>query len=1255
MFSHRSRRRAQIRRSLIILLLLSGALSTRPANAATPLLADSDLTVAIDSSGTGSLVNTVRTPTLRDAAPSSAARLLVIGTGIQRSLFPTALQNSIASTTAADLTDAHGYGTIAASTIFQLLPSAQLTSLKVRAFDSTWTLLDMQALARALDYARSNRDRFDAVLLAFPPNAALDPIPDIEGHLSYGKFGRGLAMLQEAILATESNTDGPVAGIPTDAALRNRIFAGANLRQRDAVERYVTAALNWRAVTRSLADLDGAGVAVIAPSGDFTQRSGGQIVPLVTQTVFGVSALPSVITVGASYGSDARLSPTSGRGPTLDLAVKPDLVAPSDVMAMLPANARLAWPDDSARVPLQTLAWARPNVTPSTCPSVTGDYRCVLQGSTMVSASVVAANIAGLVATSLPHTASARAASDDEVLRGIVWARASKSHARTADGARTAAWDEGAGVLTGLAGLDLTKTPVLLERADLGQVAWGDQRSGSFDVWDGGAPVLAADARPASYIGPNTSGAAVIAAVTDPSRFAANAEAGSVTATASEARYQGGVYTGTLALSTPDGAVTNLPLSVIQDVTLDFHVDYAYNEFTGNGAEGERVEDQTVVLFPGLPTGVGLIGEAFKSLTARAFKPAGGDPMNGMTLRYGTTKSQFSDPNLPASEHGRAQIKAVPPGFYRIHLLTDAAVEAQQARGRAESLGIGLGSSGPDAAFSPASNLLVAQPPCATAGVRGPLSGCPSRSSTSDIDPATGLCVARNSNTQVAFNVYCGEIAFAMPGAVVSRAIHLIEHAADASASEWRTCGINVPTDASALDLAKIVEQAKSCPGQTAPTAWTFGTRAPDCLGTSERAANASGIPTDVNATFAGVSAPSTPGRNFPVGVLTYEFALPSLNTYTTAGLSLAYKTENAIVAVRFRTGTAATDDAANGLVVAHASNVNVAPALPRTSGARGSVYNEYAVMSANASVGQVSIIVIPTAWSRADLDPTKPIARVQLCDIALRVDTFAKQAWSKASGTPATQWGSMRDRGLIDQIDPSVERVRAVWNGSGFTDAGREGESLRFATLVPKNSTADRTQPHHVRSPRGGPAYLSQARRIASDTSTAESVLPTGYKQYDMRRGVTRTICHEGSVSPAGDPVVEAMWETCRRWDDAREGNDLLAEIAPDTMINGRFSGVFALDEASLRDAVGDVAFAIADADDRGAADAAGHWARRDGELVTRLPVSDFYNDAQSPFSLSLLSGTVTLGKDSAGAPLLAVRTASAGGDTHTITIVLH
>jgi hypothetical protein len=185
------------------------------------------------------------------------------------------------------------------------------------------------------------------------------------------------------------------------------------------------------------------------------------------------------------------------------------------------------------------------------------------------------------------------------------------------------------------------------------------------------------------------------------------------------------------------------------------------------------------------------------------------------------------------------------------------------------------------------------------------------------------------------------------------------------------------------------------------------------------------------------------------------------------------------------------------------------------------------------------------------------------------------------------------------------------------------------------------------VRSPYGGPANLTSVRRWGTDAKRYENVLGSGWKANDEQQGVISLACAEN----AADPVQASV---CKSWNAAREADATVAALGPDLSVNGRFFGTLAIDAAAIARGAGNVAFEIADTDDAGMFDANDRWERSGGTYVKRFTVPNFYDDLATPFTLSLINGVVSIGKDSNGLPTLTVRTADADGASHLITAAL-
>lgn len=1257
-------------------LIVSGAsvLGVAPARAASAPLPSPELNALVDASGTGNLVAQSLTSSIRAQVPVTQApvgpRILIIGTGVKADLFPADLKARIAPrwpSAGSDLTDSHGYGTLAASVVFQMAPRASITSMRVTPLDSNWVQVNLDSLSQAMEEARVRSAEWDLILLAFPPSSALDPLTNIAAHLNYGgTVGRGLHLVVEGMLQNHARMQGAnVAGIPADRALRDVLYAKANLNQRDAIERYVSLSKQWNRVTAAVRALSATGVGVVAPAGDFTrkQRGTGAVVPLSTQTVYGLSAMPEVITIGAAHNG-ANLSPTSGRGPTLGLGLKPDALAPSDVLGMMPADARLPWPDSTNRLPLTSrlIDWADPLVPDTACPDLTGKYRCVLEGSSMVAAAVAASNLAMLVARGTPHTAALRAPLDDEILRGITWSAASRTHAPGAY-----PWEEGAGILTGLASFDPSRTPVALAPLTVGETAWDTSESVAVPLWAGAATPDTARPHLDAFAGPAPTGETRTYPMRDQTRMSASVAPGVLTLTSNPARAQGGLYAGSVDLMKMGAQLVALPMYFVQDIPVDFSIAAGANG-------GERIEDDTVVLFAGLPPNVGILGEAWKTLASSPFAQSGGEPTNRFVLRYGVSRD-IRGTTEDADGHGRGRIDAVPPGFYKMHLLGDYSITAVQDRGVREELGLLLASTGAESAKVSGANLFIsAMPPCAVeAQPSGPMSGgCVGGSFSSERDPATDLCVLRNNDTGVAYSAYCAPVRYVVPAGVATRATHLIRYSADPARSELTTCGINL--GAAAVDYQAVVKAAANCPGTTTPTAWSFSDTDPGraaCLGPEEKAAFPNGHPHDVRATYDLVAPLNATTKNLPVGVMTYTFKLPDLNTYTVAGLSFSYAAENAIIGVRLKVGPEGLTDGSNDLVYVGAPGVTSSPAL-KTSGTTGSIYQQWSLMSSNAATGTVSIVVIPTSYS-SDLS-AQHLASVAICNLALRVQTFAKRQYD----TTVTRNGaSLRtlyqsDGGLHHQIDPTQSRTRAVWNADAkrFDDLGDEPEDLSMSIHIPRNTT--RAAPP--------PTYPATRRWHALEAPSGDPVIPadvwapqTGVSvnagaRVDLRGGVTSLACQSAALIPGeGDLSYAKRTDFCRQWTQARASSALLEEFAPEMKVNGRALAAVVLDDAALTaaeavttGAPGIIGVGTTSRDDLGRSDGTSDgafdddvWARNGDAYAPGLRAGNFYEDPNmARTTLTAMWTTLQVVTDPAtGRKTLVLKAGIPGGGAYTIS----
>jgi hypothetical protein len=238
------------------------------------------------------------------------------------------------------------------------------------------------------------------VLFGMPPSEFLDPV---FAMMARGKW--------DDVIDEEGHMPMPIKGghymygLPLGGSGGNYIAT----RPTDSIgviEQYKDLLDVWNILVGKINLLVSQGVPIVLPAGDVSKGSK----PQNLQTVFGVANLPQVITVGAADGDTVPAQ--SARGPAFDvknpgytepplpadagdgykaLRIKPDLVAPSGVVGLLPLNSLLGKALSSAGVldgALKPL-WKQALETP------TEAARAVLD-TTLTSAAVVAAEAAGL-------------------------------------------------------------------------------------------------------------------------------------------------------------------------------------------------------------------------------------------------------------------------------------------------------------------------------------------------------------------------------------------------------------------------------------------------------------------------------------------------------------------------------------------------------------------------------------------------------------------------------------------------------------------------------------------------------------------------------------------------------------------------------------------------------------------------------------------------------------------------------------------
>lgn len=551
---------------------------------------------------------------------TTGVRVALVSSGVDTSVLPESLRSHISLLGSGG--DPVGYGTYAASLLLQLDPGARITSIGIYPngrFNPDWQ-------AGAMEWAKANAKNLDVVLYAVPPSEFLDPV---SATMAAGLWDATADAISDQALA---GSKGPVFGVPLWGNLRAALTRDLPPTERALIDRFSALTGRWAQARAQVSAINAAGVAVVAPAGD--QGPG-------PQTVFGIANFPEVVAVGAFNGTG--VSPTSASGPSMDGKVKPDLVAPSGLVGLLPPASALAKSLGARGLLDASLEPVWNAGAPLT------DARARLD-STMVPATIVAAATGGMAAEGLREVARQRGALTAAAvpLPGVP------------------VWRQGAGVLRRVPDAAFARSrPLALAHGDLGLEpdagTWAAPVP--FSAGPAGAPSPAGattsltdlqgvglDARPA------LSQVAAVGAAPPVSAKVTNAGV-EVSVPLGDGSYQGGLYCGYTEVSVPltDATVTpgvdangipegaeQVPTCLVKGNRLRGYGFYIHNI---------PAENLTFGLLPALPAGEDLLHHAFMLLPV--------DPL-ATKLFFKVTDAQ-----------GNARFPNVPPGYYKIRQWSD--------------------------------------------------------------------------------------------------------------------------------------------------------------------------------------------------------------------------------------------------------------------------------------------------------------------------------------------------------------------------------------------------------------------------------------------------------------------------------------------------------------------------------------------------------------------------------------------------------
>jgi len=392
---------------------------------------------------------------------------------------------------------------------------------------------------------------YDVVLIDFDPSCVLDPVTFEHAMLSRwyaqsGSHGQDAAdafgdeLLAHPLSAsyTQDPTRGPALAFDADGAARGQPLgwggAGGPMNPyHDASDLITTAKWDayWNYFQRVKGLLDGlraAGLPVVVPAGD---HGVGQTRRHNWQSVGGIAALDSVITVGAAATSPAStdpnnwiVAPQSSTGITFLGTVKPDLLAPGyPTFAVSRSSALYQWSCGGG-----VASWV-----PMTCggslngylpyqPNDSADFGTISVPPGIAS-SHFAAGLVALEVAYLRHAWPGGWPSGQDmtgVIRSLLQARSTKLAGPQADGLPAAPFEQGAGVLQGaVRPQDVSSYPLLRGQLNLPPSALNCVSKASCPTpvsagtYPGGPAITGVSTRTASLLGVDLSGMAFKAAI----------------------------------------------------------------------------------------------------------------------------------------------------------------------------------------------------------------------------------------------------------------------------------------------------------------------------------------------------------------------------------------------------------------------------------------------------------------------------------------------------------------------------------------------------------------------------------------------------------------------------------------------------------------------------------------------------------------------------------------------------------------------
>lgn len=1074
------------------------------------------------------------TQTLTRADGRKDLRIALVSSGVDRGIFPDGLGPRITLGWGDDF-DTFGYGDYAASVAFQLVSAT--AQLSITSFNIYPTgRLDPNWLIPSLSQVILHPNDYDVVLLAFPPSDLLDPITAaMASNQSYG--GRSVnaweEVLKRSLRDPYQSTGGDYLGIPTNDTTYYSRYPSYETNHYVSAFRRIRWAFDY--VAKEIKDLRSLGLSVVMPAGDLGPAP---------QSIMGLANMPEVLTVGGMRSTNT-VSPKSSAGPSLDLNVKPDLLAPTGIVGLVknPSTFRSALLNQGLTASSAAPAW--PSDAGST-PTVATPSTKFLADTSLTSAALTAIAVAGITEAGLRNPA---------LTRGALAATSSPVTGQPS-------WRQGFGTLGGpnmdirIADKALAVThPLITSLPTLGMApdsgAWSSSISISAGSASGSTPAGSAitetvTATVDAFIGVDLAARTVTHEVTVTAQapvvtISVSARAATITVGSGMDQKQAGAYCGFAPVRTyfETTVTSNVPLCLTNAFEPVARALYP---------RSASIDGNSFSFNPAIPPGESPVSHplAMIPLTPVGNSPINKDAAAGSCQRFVSDTSTYSD-----TCHGLARVKRVLPGYYLVSHFADYSAPTQypvtQTSGSSVSTEIDTDVMGQPIGYSAYHSLIL---PRATKDV--PANGlCDENYGPWDDwaghepddpsgDNASRWCTEKFLDTKFVVDagvpkpyryepetggfvvnsdaftpprieplrVHFGSLRKPAQSSVSSRFIDIIDPCKHTK-KETKVLGEHQTTVANLLSGTPA--------GQSFNDSWSF----------------VCGNGLLANKT------PSTGDGSVGLGIMSYPFNLTIPNYTTELNLNFAYQLTNAFIVVVVRTGT----DIAMGIVTPQ-GQVTLPPgntqtvidlsSVKATGSAEGKAHFEFHLVSDQASTGTITFTFVPAptfddSFGQAPPKPYQPVVSSAIIEndasknqtFSIEVCSWAVDPWKPVNYVEAGPTSTLPvDPATLENGMPLLP-PKYLYSDKQC-DADHRYDCGNVATLIPLFNPV-------IATPVTGGGYRYGGGQIGEVNESTGAVTPTPCRDISkFENGVTETahVCEDWVVlvhtpMPRVDPAI--------------------------------------------------------------------------------------------------------------------------------------